>query len=360
MVLRGARHFAFLGRSGLDKSTARDLIQDLETLGAECVVIKGDVCNPKDAMRLIAATERDIGGVVQASMGLKESLFSDMSNESWHIGIDPKVQGTWNLYNSLQTTGRHLGLDFFLLTSSVSGSVGTATESNYCSANHFLDHFARYLRSQGIPGVSIGLGMISEVGYLHDNPEIEALLLRKGIQALDSDELLQIIDLALSSSLTASTHDDYDLLANAHLLTGMEASGLKRLRKMGFDGTNVAWDDPRASLLANALDGQQLTQSPSHSGKLPAGVMKELDQGKTLAESVLDCIRRRFGNLVLMKYEDVDAKKPLADYGMDSMIAAEFRTWFYQNMKVDIPMLVLLDKISNLETLRDTSLSQLE
>ena len=56
------------------------------------------------------------------------------------------------------------------MTSSVSGSVGTATEGNYCAANYFLDIFARFLKSKGLPGISVGLGMISEVGYLHENP----------------------------------------------------------------------------------------------------------------------------------------------------------------------------------------------
>ncbi|RYO86218.1 hypothetical protein DL766_003576 [Monosporascus sp. MC13-8B] len=112
-----------------------------------------------------------------------------------------------------------------------------------------LDNFARNLRSQGVPAVSVGLGMISEVVYLHEKPELEALLLRKGIQAIDSDELLQIVALTRSSSSSMGTHHAHDTLAAAHLLTDLEASGLKELRKKGFDGTNPTWDDPRATSL---------------------------------------------------------------------------------------------------------------
>ncbi|RYP61682.1 hypothetical protein DL770_009733 [Monosporascus sp. CRB-9-2] len=342
MVQRGARKFAFLGRSGLDKPAARILIQDLEACGAKCAVVRGDVCNTEDVAAVIAAAQGEIGGIMQAAMGLNESLFSSMPNEYWHTGIDPKVWGTWHLYNHLQSSGRHGNLNFFLMTSSVSGSVGTATESNYCAANYFLDNFARHLRSQGVPAVSVGLGMISEVGYLHENPEIEALLLRKGIQAIDSDELLQIVDLALSSSSSMGIHHAHDTLAAGHLLTGLEASGLKELRKKGFDGTNPTWDDPRATLLANSLDGGPVTQQAAQAGNLPVGVVRGLDVGQPLTEAVLEHITRRFGNLVLMKYEAVDVKKPLAGYGMDSMLAAEFRTWFYQDFRVDVPMLVLL------------------
>ena len=363
MVSRGARKFAFLGRSGLEKAAARNLIEDLESLGAECVVVKGDVCNPKDVEAVIAAGAAigSIGGVVQAAMGLNEAIFSVMPNGHWHIGIDPKVQGTWNLHNSLQANSHYPSLDFFLLTSSVSGSVGTATESNYCAANHFLDHFARHLRYQGVPAVSVGLGMISEVGYLHENPEIEALLLRKGIQALDADELIQILDLALSSSSTLNIPHPHDGLAAAHLLTGLEAFGLKELRRRGFEGRNPTMDDSRAGLLAGALDGDEDAMlRNAQAGNLPTEVDKAMEAGQTLAEALLDYIRRRFGNLVLMKYESVDDKKPLADYGMDSMIAAEFRTWFYQSLTVDVPLLMLLGKTCTLETLRDKAMIELE
>ncbi len=70
------------------------------------------------------------------------------------------------------------------LTSSISGTVGTATESKCCSSNAFLDLFARYRNSFGLPAVSVGLGMISEVGYLHGHPDIERLMKRKGISVI--------------------------------------------------------------------------------------------------------------------------------------------------------------------------------
>jgi hypothetical protein len=300
----------------------------------------------------------------------QESLFSTMSNQYWHTAIDPKVQGTWYLHNALRASGRDENLDFFLLTSSISGSVGTATESNYCAANHFLDLFARYRRSQGLPAVSMGLGMISEVGYLHDNPEIEALLKRKGIHAIDADELVQLLDLALSSSSSAEVetpaallpgiHHPTDGLASAHLLTGLEPTGLKELRRRGFDGNNPTLDDPRAALLAHALDGAGDVDRAAQEGRYPVPVAKGLQDGLTLTEAVLDFVRHRFGNLVLIKYDAVDVAKPLSDYGMDSMLAAEFRTWFWSSMAVDIPLLMLLSKTCNLAGLADMAVAALE
>ena len=272
-----------------------------------------------------------------------------MSNKDWHTGIDPKVQGTWHLHSAIQ--GKESELEFFLLTSFISGTVGTATEANYCSANHFLDHFARYRRSLGLLATSVGLGMISEVGCLHENPEIEALLLRKGIQAISEDELLHIVDIALSN--TASIPHSYDQLAHSHVLTGLEPHGLRELRKQGFDGTNPALDDPRAMVLAGALYGQADFAFQNSNGNLSSEVGELLEKGTPLPEAVLACITKRFGNLILTPANQVDVGKSLASYGMDSMIAAEFRTWFFQAFKVDVPFLTLLSKTSTVSSLAE-------
>ncbi|KAL3450556.1 hypothetical protein BJX65DRAFT_316007 [Aspergillus insuetus] len=367
MVSRGARRFAFLGRSGIDKPAARSLVEDLQASGAECSVVRGDVCNAEDVEAVVTAAAQmgSIGGVVQAAMGLDEAIFSVMSNKSWHTGIDPKVHGSWNLLKSLKKEDRQSALDFFLMTSSVSGSVGTATEANYCAGNHFLDHFARHLRrTHDIPAVAIGFGMISEVGYLHDNPEIEALLVRKGIQAIDADELIQLTDLALSPSSNASLAipHAHDTLAVAHMLTGMEPHGIRELRRKGFEGTQPAMEDPRANLLASALEGSDADSSSAggSTGGLPAEVAALVKGGQSLRDAVLHFIRKRFGNLVLLKFDAVDVKKPLAQYGMDSMIGAEFRIWFYKSMGVDIPLVMLLGASCTIESLRDLAAQVME
>ena len=53
MMLRGARKFVFLGRSGLDKAPARRLVEDLESSGARCtVVVRRDVYSMADIRML--------------------------------------------------------------------------------------------------------------------------------------------------------------------------------------------------------------------------------------------------------------------------------------------------------------------
>ena len=49
----------------------------------------------------------------------------------------------------------------------------------------------------------------------------------------------------------------------------------------------------------------------------------------------------------------MNVSKPLSQYGMDSMITAEFRTWFFQSFHVDIPFLTLSCKIITLLSLSE-------
>ncbi|KAK4508593.1 hypothetical protein PRZ48_002332 [Zasmidium cellare] len=355
MMARGARRFVFLGRSGLDKASARDLVQELKNLGASVEVVRGDVTKLADVEAVVERADSPIGGVIQAAMGLDEALFSAMSNESWHTAIDPKVTGTWNLHNAIK--GRDSELDFFLMTSSVSGAVGTATESNYCAANAFLDSFARHRRSLGLPATAVGLGMINEVGYLHENPDIEALLLRKGILPINEDEMLQIIDLALSSQF--SMPHAYDEAAESHMLTGLEPLGILELRKQGFKISNLALEDPRSSILASAL-GDETDSSVNQSNALPREVSSDLEAGMELKAAIRKHISQRFCDLVLMEPSKVDTSKPLSAYGIDSMLAAEFRTWFFKAFKVDVPFLELLSEMVSLESLSGIVVEEIE
>lgn len=73
MMARGARRFVFLGRSGLDKPSARSLVDELKNLGASVHVVRGDVTKSWDVQAVVERADSPIGGVIQAAMGLNVS-----------------------------------------------------------------------------------------------------------------------------------------------------------------------------------------------------------------------------------------------------------------------------------------------
>ncbi|KAL9110821.1 MAG: hypothetical protein Q9227_004621 [Pyrenula ochraceoflavens] len=386
MCSQGARKFLFLGRSGLEKPVAKSLADDLEASGSVVHVVRGDVSLLADVHKLITEANEPIYGVVHAAMALHEALFSSMTVDQWNSALAPKVQGTWNLHNAL--LAQNAPLDFFLLTSSISGSVGTATESNYCAANAFQDTFARYRHSLGLPAISIGLGMISEVGYLHEHPEIEALLLRKGLRPINEKEMLQIVDIALSHTQStkqppalATTMEDkacemIDHFASAHILTGLESFGLQDQRDRGFEGNSHFLDDPRASILVHAFEGSSSTAAQTNadtvdpSSRVPAPVAAALSNVRassdpssealaTLSAAIQDTVILKLRNLLLLEEGTLTAETKLGRFGMDSMLAAEFRMFVFHSFQVDVPFALLLAANTCVSMLVDVVVAEL-
>ncbi|KAI1800129.1 polyketide synthase [Daldinia bambusicola] len=367
LLSRGARSFVFLGRSSDDRAAAKALVSQLQEAGAKVSTVRGDVCLPDDvgnAVQCCIDTGLPIGGVIQASMGLSESLFSRMSGEAWQKAVRPKWEGTRNLDSAIR--GLDDQLDFFMLMSSISGTVGTATESNYCAANSFLDAFARKGRREGRPYISLGLGMVSDVGYLHENPEVEALLLRRGVQPLNEEEFLQMVDFSLISAKDISTTPaSFSSPSCSHILTGLEPLRLWQLRSQGFDISHSATQDPRSSILSAALRADKQTNSGvteqvqnidvapwlmSVPSCALAALKKQAD-APTLEVAILRLAKKCFSNLILLPTDLIDDHKALNEYGVDSMIASEFRTWLWNAFKVDVSFLDILSQGKSMHAL---------
>ena len=57
--------------------------------------------------------------------------------------------------------------------------------------------------------------------------------------------------------------------------------------------------------------------------------------------------------LLFMPADEIDAARAVADYGMDSMVAAELRGWLVRNFGEDVPFLELLDPRMRIEMLAE-------
>ncbi|KAG4034475.1 hypothetical protein MFRU_003g04360 [Monilinia fructicola] len=169
MANQGAKNLILLSRSGAHSAEAINLIEELESKG---VSVQAPACNVADLEDLISVLNKvtqsmpPIRGCIQAAMVLKDSIFANMSYESWKAAISSKVQGSWNLHSQLQD------LDFFILLSSITGVLGAAEQANYAAGNTYLDALARYRISKGQPAVSIDLGVRKGEGFLAEHKDL--------------------------------------------------------------------------------------------------------------------------------------------------------------------------------------------
>lgn len=153
-----------------------------------------------------------------------------MTYKNWQTSTYAKVQGAINLHNALMD----ITLDFFVMTSSVSGTLGTPGQSNYSAANSFLDAIAKYRRSKGQRAVSIVLPMVLGVGIVAENNEIEENLKRKGMYGIDEEHLLEAFEVSMSIQDSAD-----------HLVVGLDPAKLQRSIVVGGTTDNFWTDDPR-------------------------------------------------------------------------------------------------------------------
>lgn len=87
--------------------------------------------------------------------------------------------------------------------------------------------------------------MITEVGYLHEYPDIEATLLRKCIQPLNAEKFVQVLDFGICGPGSDAEFVGGKFIGSelAHILIGLESSGVHKLMAQGFEVNNGVIDE---------------------------------------------------------------------------------------------------------------------
>ena len=256
-----------------------------------------------------------------------------MSIESWRKAVGPKLHGSLNLHEVFK--GHEL--DFFVMTSSISGTLGTPGQTNYAAANAYMDGLARNRRSQGLPAVSLILPMVTGVGWIAEHPELEDDLRRRGIYGANEEEMLASFEIAMTPQTDRKTAFD-------HLIVGLEPSQLA-IAASQADPADVFWlDDPRFQAVKVAMAAQAGdTVGSTASGK---NIIAEIHAAKNTEEAVAAVAQytvEKLSRLLLIDEAEFQLEdRSMASYGLDSMIGADFRNWIFREFKVDMPFQQLL------------------
>lgn len=113
---RGAKYLILLSRSGLARYAATREITEITKARAIIEAPEIDICDTIALRALLNKYQKTMPPVVsyiQASMVLRDALFEKISYNDWQACVDPKDQGSWNLYVLLPKN-----LDFFFFSPS--------------------------------------------------------------------------------------------------------------------------------------------------------------------------------------------------------------------------------------------------
>ena len=293
LVEEGAKHLVLLGRSQ-PSPTAQQAIKNLQNKGITVDPVRADISDynvVKEAIANLCASHF-LRGIIHAAGILDDGLLTSLSRSRWQRVLEPKVAGAWNLHRATQK----LTLDWFVCFSSIVSVFGAAGQSNYATANAFLDNLMHYRRQQGLPGLSINWSIWDEVGMASRmTTEQQQRLSQQGLTAIAPQQGLQILKQLLSQQAAQAIVFPVDWTT---FLSQQPANPFFVRVQPKIDSRD------RASFL------QHLAQT-------------DVD----LQQSVLQAhIRAQIAKVLgFADPENVDTQEKFADLGMDSLMAVEFK-----------------------------------
>jgi NADPH:quinone reductase-like Zn-dependent oxidoreductase/acyl carrier protein/short-subunit dehydrogenase len=305
---RGAGHLLLLSRSGTPTPEARATIDRLRASGVDVVTERVDISdavaldNVLDAMRDRLPPVR---GVVQAAMVLEDGPAEQMTPERFWRAASPKILGTWNLHQLTQESP----LDFFVMYSSATTCLGNPGQANYVAGNAFMEALAWHRRARGLPATAISWGAISDTGYLARNARVLKILERRiALRPMTAAQALACLDPLLSLDRANPIVADLDWAALAgpeHAL--VRAPRFTRLVADVRSGSEVPGVDLQAMLIALPEDEAR--------GRIEQMLAQDLAP-------------------ILGSDAALDPRRPLAELGLDSLMAVELMTAIERRYRV--------------------------
>lgn len=280
-------------------------------------------------MRRLAHDVAVIRGVVQGAMVLDDSIFDNMTLESFNKAIRPKVHGTWNLHTS--TLG--LPLDFFAIMASSVGVLGNSGQANYSAANAYDDALAQYRRSQGLPVISIDLGMILSVGAVAEDEScmIRRNLERKGFVGIEEDGFLANFEAALR----ASSSDDVQMITGIQTESNLPDDDGVLVNEPFWKSSPVFSHLPKLGARATTNSSNAAVQSTQ---SLLKGALSLTDA----VTVIVNAMTVKLSRSLMMDVAELDPTQPTSAFGIDSLVAVELRNWFQKDIKADIAVFEIL------------------
>jgi acyl transferase domain-containing protein/NADPH:quinone reductase-like Zn-dependent oxidoreductase/NAD(P)-dependent dehydrogenase (short-subunit alcohol dehydrogenase family) len=332
LVRKGARNLAMFSRSGTSRPEAQDTVDWLRARNVNVKVFSGDVANYETVQKCIKELGSSLAGIFQAAMVLQDAPFEKMTYKQWQTGMSPKVQGTYNLHKATLELGSQL--DFFICFSSVSGILGGLAQANYSAANNYLDALMAHRRSLGLAASTMNCGMIVGVGAVSENAGLQAFMERMGYDGVVEEELFYQIEEAVKGS------------------TGTLISENGTDMHQTVTGFNLKRDDLPCSLkplFSNLYQNHDFkgTSAQGKDGGKKLSVV--LSSAATVEERIViltDAFIEKIAAVLAVPSDNILPSNRLAAYGLDSIVAVEFRKWFSKVVGVELAVFDILGATS--------------
>ena len=316
----GAKHIVLISRRQPDSDQER-AIRSIREMGTNVVILQVDVADRETLVAQLASVARDIppfAGVIHAAGRVQDRMLVNQSTDDALVVFSSKITGAINLHMLMLDQP----LEFFMLCSSTASLFGPPGQANYAAANSFLDAFAGWRRSQGMPAISVNWSGWRDVGMVAN--KAKNLNEKGGIKLLDPAEAV-----ILGSDLTGFTSCSQIAVVDADW--GAVASLLKE------EGLPLARDvlKQRNELArASATSAGVTTNLRAEFEGLPTYQRKERVNTVVL-ESIADLLGR--------PAHSIDPNDNLVSLGVDSLATVSLRNSLNSRFGLALPVTLLYD-----------------
>jgi acyl transferase domain-containing protein/NADPH:quinone reductase-like Zn-dependent oxidoreductase/NAD(P)-dependent dehydrogenase (short-subunit alcohol dehydrogenase family) len=307
----GARALALVGRRA-PSPAAEAVVQRLRDDGVKVTVIPADVSRPSEIARLldeVRGTMPPLAGVFHAAGGLDDALLAQQDWSRFARVMGTKVEGAW----ALHALTREDALDTFVLFSSAASVLGSPGQGNHAAASHYLDALAHARQAAGLPALSVNWGAWGAVGAVA-SAERERRVQLQGLGMMTPTEGLAALEAALESGRpqVMAAVVDWERLRSRRAVDGAR-SLLAELLAAG----------PVAAPASGPGLRQRLTEAP------------ETRRAPLLAGHVAARVARVLG---IEHDGTLDARRPLNEMGLDSLMAVELRNLLRADLELEAPL----------------------
>ena len=325
MVRKGARHLAFMSRSGASRPEAAATLRWLEARDINVSIYCADVANYDAVKSCIEELGSRLGGVFQAAMVLQDTPLNKMTHQQWQTSVRPKVRGTFNLHKATL----EMPLDFFVCFSSASAVVGAMAQANYSAANTYLDALMSHRRGLGLKGTTMNCGMIVGLGAVAEDVALERIMKRIGYDAVNEEELLYQVEEAVVAQkghfLSTPGIDEHQTITGINLTRKDLYWASKPLLRNLYANLDIDGDAARAS-----------------AGKPLMGALRDAADTEERVSILTTAFIEKVSAVLGVATDIVQPGNPLSAYGLDSIVAIEFRKWFMKAIGVDVQIFDVL------------------
>ena len=343
----GAGHILLLSRNDYSTRHKEGFDQLLSSGTAKVHVLRCDISNLQDVESLfqrVRNTFPTLRGVIHSAMVLQDSNLAQMTLNDFQASIQPKYIGTHNLLKVVRNTE----LDFLILLSSLSGIVGLPGQANYAAGNTYQDHVIHCNSAEKWKSfVALDMSVLTET-HVVPHEKLETLR-RRGMVPIRTDAILPFLDYAMSERSTVSSEGSvrpYEGQAQTprppdQIIIGLDMQGASEDNKMSYS---------KNPMFSHVFASNRSVLKPSISLRTESAIEKITVNSLSVIEKpkevITQALAEKISSLVGLDVEKVDVNKPIANFGLDSLIAIELKNWITRILRTPMQTADILDAAS--------------